>query len=153
MVLSPPPGPPVTVQANQFALRPVFFCPTRLTVGPHPTPRSTRGVTINRNMLDQPSTDNPLTNQDVLALARLARLDLPPARAEWFRQQLGAMVGYVARLSEVNVDGVNPPTARPLTRHDLRADEPSPTLELQEFLALAPQTHERYVKLPPLTNQ
>lgn len=49
-----------------------------------------------------------LTREDVLKLARLARLDLTDEEVEEFRGELSAILEYVEQLQNVEVDGLKP---------------------------------------------
>ncbi|MBL8758092.1 MAG: Asp-tRNA(Asn)/Glu-tRNA(Gln) amidotransferase subunit GatC [Phycisphaerae bacterium] len=90
----------------------------------------------------------PLSLDEVHAVARLARLDLPADRAELFRHQLGAVIGYVNRLRAMNLEGVEP-LASPLEQPgSLAPDEPGPTLSPDTVAALAPERFEHFVKVP-----
>jgi aspartyl-tRNA(Asn)/glutamyl-tRNA(Gln) amidotransferase subunit C len=49
-----------------------------------------------------------LTQDDVLKLAQLARLDLTPEEVEEFSQELSEILQYVEQLSNVDVGGLKP---------------------------------------------
>jgi aspartyl-tRNA(Asn)/glutamyl-tRNA(Gln) amidotransferase subunit C len=49
-----------------------------------------------------------LTRDDVLKLARLARLDLDEAEIEQFRDQMSDILQYVEQLQSVDVKGLEP---------------------------------------------
>jgi aspartyl-tRNA(Asn)/glutamyl-tRNA(Gln) amidotransferase subunit C len=49
-----------------------------------------------------------LTREDVLKLARLARLDLTEEEIEEFRGELSEILQYVEQLQSVDVDGLAP---------------------------------------------
>ncbi len=49
-----------------------------------------------------------LTREDVLKLARLARLDLTDAEVQEYTEELSEILQYVEMLQEVNVDGLLP---------------------------------------------
>jgi len=51
-----------------------------------------------------------LTKQDVEHLAKLARLKLSDQELETYRLQLSGVLGYVAKLNEVDTTGVEPTT-------------------------------------------
>ncbi len=75
---------------------------------------------------------------NVAQVAHLARLDLTPAEQAAFQQELAAVVGYVRKLQEVNVDGVEP-TAHATQLLDVtRADDPGTCQDRAATLANAP---------------
>jgi aspartyl-tRNA(Asn)/glutamyl-tRNA(Gln) amidotransferase subunit C len=49
-----------------------------------------------------------LTRDDVLKLARLARLDLSEAEVEEYSEELSAILQYVEQLGSVDVEGLKP---------------------------------------------
>ena len=52
-----------------------------------------------------------ITREEVLHVARLARLELSDAEVERFREQLSAILDAVSKVSELDLHGV-PPTSR-----------------------------------------
>jgi aspartyl-tRNA(Asn)/glutamyl-tRNA(Gln) amidotransferase subunit C len=89
-----------------------------------------------------------LTRKDVEWVAHLARLRLTDAELETMTRQLGAIVDYVAQLAEVDTEGVEP-MAHPLTVHNVfRADEPAPSLPVEEALANAPRRRGDFFSVP-----
>lgn len=49
-----------------------------------------------------------LTNNDVLKLAKLAKLDLTSEEADSLAQEITDILGHVEQLQEVDVDGLKP---------------------------------------------
>lgn len=49
-----------------------------------------------------------LTKEQILHVARLARLGLEPAEVEKFQKELSGILDYVGQLNEVNTDGIEP---------------------------------------------
>jgi aspartyl-tRNA(Asn)/glutamyl-tRNA(Gln) amidotransferase subunit C len=79
-----------------------------------------------------------LTLEQVRKVANLARLDLPDADLPRMQQQLSAILDYVAQLSAINTDGVEP-LAHPLpVANVFRDDEPVPSLPVDAALQNAP---------------
>jgi aspartyl-tRNA(Asn)/glutamyl-tRNA(Gln) amidotransferase subunit C len=79
--------------------------------------------------------NEPLTEERVLKVARLARLDLEPREIGRMTAELSAIVGYVQKLGELDTGDV-PPTAQvQVERLALRPDEPEPSLPHDEALA------------------
>lgn len=75
---------------------------------------------------------------DVKYVAHLARLKLSPAEEQKLSEQLGAIIGYVAKLKEVDVSGVEATAhAFPLV-NITRPDETRPSLPTEEALRNAP---------------
>ncbi len=75
---------------------------------------------------------------DIHYVARLARLDLTPDEERDMTGQLERVLGYVGKLKEVNVTGVEPTAhAFPLV-NVTRPDEPRPSLDHAEAMRNAP---------------
>ena len=90
-----------------------------------------------------------ITRDEVLHVARLARLDLTDDEIDRFTDQLSAILEAVAKVSELDLSGVEP-TAHPLDLVNVWAeDEPRPSLSVDEALANAPDRHDGFFKVPP----
>ena len=77
-------------------------------------------------------------NFDVQYVARLARVGLTPAEEEKFGAQLSNVLGYIEKLNQLDVSGIEPPAhAVPLV-NVARADEVRPSLSNEEALRNAP---------------
>ena len=75
---------------------------------------------------------------DVKYVAHLARLSLSPEEEQKISEQLGNILGYIEKLKEVDVSGVEPTAhAFPLV-NVTRADEVRPCLSQEEALRNAP---------------
>ena len=75
---------------------------------------------------------------DVAYVAELARLELSDAERETFQRQLEDIVKYVEKISEVDVEGVEPMMhGRPLV-NAFREDVVRPSLDRESALSNAP---------------
>ena len=78
--------------------------------------------------------------EDVLHVARLARLDLRDDEVEQLTRELGAILEAVGKVAELDLADV-PPTSHPLDVVNVWGeDEPEPSLSLEDALANAPAT-------------
>ncbi len=78
------------------------------------------------------------TDIDVNYVAHLARLSLSPEEAQKFGAQLKSVLGYIEKLQEVDVNGIEPTAhAFPLI-NVTRPDEVRPSLDHAEALRNAP---------------
>ena len=90
-----------------------------------------------------------ITRDEVLHVARLARLELTEEEVERFTEQLSAILEAVAKVSELDLSEVEP-TAHPLDVVNVwAADEPRPSLPHEEALANAPDGEAGFFKVPP----
>ena len=91
----------------------------------------------------------PITREEVLHVAKLARLELTDDEVERLTEQLGAILEAVSKVSELDLSDV-PPTSHPLELVNAwAADEPRPSLALDEVFANAPAREGDLFKVPP----
>jgi len=91
-----------------------------------------------------------ISREEVLHVAKLARLALSEDEIERFRDQLSAILEAVGKVSELDLDGV-PPTSHPLDLVNMLAeDEPAPCLAREDALANAPDPEGGFFGVPPV---
>lgn len=91
-----------------------------------------------------------LSRDDVLHVARLARLDLSEEEVDRYTDQLAAVLGHAADIEALDTSGV-PPTAHPLPLENvLREDEVGPSLDRDEVLDQAPSAESGRFRVPPI---
>jgi aspartyl-tRNA(Asn)/glutamyl-tRNA(Gln) amidotransferase subunit C len=89
-----------------------------------------------------------LTRDDVLKLARLARLELTEDEIEAYRTQLSAVLDYVAQLQQVDIEGLEPTTQVTGLTNVMRDDELLDYgIDPKELLQLAPQNEDGHIKV------
>jgi aspartyl-tRNA(Asn)/glutamyl-tRNA(Gln) amidotransferase subunit C len=82
--------------------------------------------------------DPMIDRAEVLHVARLARLALTEEEVERMSRELSAVLDHIAKISELDLEGV-PPTSHVVeVENALREDEPCPSLSLEQALAAAP---------------
>ena len=92
-----------------------------------------------------------ITREQVLHVARLARLELADDEVERLTGELGAILEAVSKVSELELDDV-PPTSHPLDVVNAWAeDEPHAPLPLAEVFANAPSSEDGMFRVPPTT--
>ena len=89
-----------------------------------------------------------LTGDQVRWVAHLARLELSDAELETMTRQLSAIVEYVNQLQQVNTDGVEPLAHVAELSNVFRADEPAPSLPVDQALANAPDRQGDFYRVP-----
>jgi aspartyl-tRNA(Asn)/glutamyl-tRNA(Gln) amidotransferase subunit C len=91
----------------------------------------------------------PITEDQVLHVARLARLDMSHDEVERLTRELGAILDAVSKVSELDLAGV-PPTSHPLDLVNVWAeDEPHASLPVDVALANAPAREGDMFRVPP----
>ena len=92
-----------------------------------------------------------ISREDVLHVARLARLALTEEEVERLGGQLNAILEAVGKVAELDLADV-PPTSHPLELANvLGEDEPRPCLSVEEALGNAPEREGDYFRVPPVT--
>jgi aspartyl-tRNA(Asn)/glutamyl-tRNA(Gln) amidotransferase subunit C len=90
-----------------------------------------------------------ITREEVLHVAKLARLDLTDDEVERLTLQLGAILEAVSKVSELDLSDV-PPTSHPLALvNGWAEDEPHESLALDQAFANAPARERDLFKVPP----
>jgi len=89
-----------------------------------------------------------LSREEVQHVARLARLHLSDDELERMREQLDAILAYIDKLKELDVEGVEP-TAHAVPLLDvMRDDENAPCLPQEMALANAPDRAGEFFRVP-----
>jgi aspartyl-tRNA(Asn)/glutamyl-tRNA(Gln) amidotransferase subunit C len=89
-----------------------------------------------------------ISREEVLHVAKLARLALSEEELERFGSQLADILDAVGKVSELDLEGV-PPTSHPLDLVNVFGeDEPQPSLSLEDALANAPDREDGFFGVP-----
>ena len=89
-----------------------------------------------------------ISREDVLHVAKLARLEIPEDEIERVQAELGAILEAVGKVSELDLEGVEP-TSHPLDLVNIWAeDEPRPSLSRDAALANAPDPADGAFRVP-----
>src|SRR5256714_15694269 len=88
--------------------------------------------------------------EQVQHVAKLARLALPKEKLQTLAQQLESILEYVAKISEVDVSGVEPMAHALPLRNVMRDDVVEPSLPLEKVLMNAPETDGPFFKVPKI---
>jgi aspartyl-tRNA(Asn)/glutamyl-tRNA(Gln) amidotransferase subunit C len=97
--------------------------------------------------------DPRIARDEVAHVARLARLALPPADIERMRGELDRILAYIDKLRALDTTDVAPTAhAVPLT-NVMRADEPRPSLPVEDMLANAPQPDGPFFRVPRIIEE
>ena len=89
-----------------------------------------------------------ISRDEVVHVARLARLALTEEELDRFARQLDAILEAVGKVSELDLSGVEA-TLHPLALSNVWAeDEPRPCLSVEEALANAPEADHGAFRVP-----
>jgi len=89
-----------------------------------------------------------LTREEVLHVAKLARLSLEPQEVELFTRQLNDILAYVAKLQELDTTDVTPMAHVIEVFNAFREDEVKPGLDRDQALKNAPAREEGSLVVP-----
>jgi len=92
----------------------------------------------------------PITRQDVLHVATLARLDLDPEAIEDHVTRIAEILDYVAQLDRVDTSGVRATSHAIERTNAFREDEPHASLETDRALANAPVQEDGQFVVPKI---
>lgn len=98
-------------------------------------------------MSDEKVTSS-LSRDDVVHVARLARLDLTEEEVELFTAQLRTVLDHAADVAALDLSHLEPSSHPIVLENVLRADEPRPSLDRAEVLAAAPAVEDDRFRVP-----
>ncbi|MBN2131919.1 MAG: Asp-tRNA(Asn)/Glu-tRNA(Gln) amidotransferase subunit GatC [Sedimentisphaerales bacterium] len=91
-----------------------------------------------------------IDGEQVRKVAKLARLELTDGEIQEFTGQLGAILGYVDKLGELETTDVEPLAHCLPVRNVFRKDEVRDSLGTERALANAPQRDGPFFKVPKI---
>jgi len=89
-----------------------------------------------------------IDREQVLHVARLARLRLSEEEVERMASELSGILDHVDRISELDLDGVEPTSHVVALENVLRADEPRPSWPRDRMLDSAPDSAQEAFRVP-----
>jgi len=89
-----------------------------------------------------------ISREEVQHVARLARLHLTDDELERMREQLDAILAYIDKLRQLDVDGVEPTSHAVPLMDVMRDDALGPCLTQDEALANAPDRADEFFRVP-----
>jgi aspartyl-tRNA(Asn)/glutamyl-tRNA(Gln) amidotransferase subunit C len=89
-----------------------------------------------------------IDREQVLHVARLARLELSEEEVERMSSELSTILDHVERISELDLEGVEPTSHVVELENVLRADEPRPSWPRERVLEQAPDPAQGAFRVP-----
>jgi aspartyl-tRNA(Asn)/glutamyl-tRNA(Gln) amidotransferase subunit C len=89
-----------------------------------------------------------IDRDQVLHVAKLARLELSDAEVERMAAELSGILEHVDRIAALDLDDVDPTSHVVALENVLRADEPEPCLPRERALEQAPDPAEGAFRVP-----
>lgn len=95
----------------------------------------------------------PLSREDVLHVAYLARLGLTEDEVELFREQLSRVLDHFQQLQQLDTAAI-PPTAQVTALNNVfDEDVPRPSMDVEDVLHNAPRREENYFRVPAVLEE
>ena len=91
-----------------------------------------------------------ITPEEVSHVANLARLKMSPEEVEAMARQLDGILTYVAKLNELDTEGITPTTHAISIVNAFREDEVKPSLDREKTLANGPQHNGEFFVVPKI---
>jgi aspartyl-tRNA(Asn)/glutamyl-tRNA(Gln) amidotransferase subunit C len=89
-----------------------------------------------------------IDREQVLHVARLARLELSDAEVEKMASELSGILDHVERIGELDLSGTQPTSHVVELENVLRPDEPRPSWPRERILEQAPDPSEGAFRVP-----
>lgn len=96
-----------------------------------------------------------VTKEEVLHVAKLAKLEFNPDELQTLTSELNSVIGYIDQLKEVDVTNVAPleNLNEAQEQNVFRADEERPSLSVADALKNAPKAGDNYFLVPKVLQQ
>jgi len=98
-------------------------------------------------------SDPRISLDEVVHVARLARLDLSPEEKERMRRELDAILAYIDKLRALDTAGVEPTSHAVPLANVMREDEPRPSFPQADMLANAPERAGELFRVPRIIEE
>jgi aspartyl-tRNA(Asn)/glutamyl-tRNA(Gln) amidotransferase subunit C len=94
-----------------------------------------------------------IDRQEVIRMARLARLELSEAEVEQYQADLTNFLTSGKKLQKVDVSAVEGTSHAVSITHELRKDEVGSSLPREEVLSAGPETVDGFFKVPRIVEE
>ncbi|MCK4912130.1 MAG: Asp-tRNA(Asn)/Glu-tRNA(Gln) amidotransferase subunit GatC [Candidatus Omnitrophica bacterium] len=89
-----------------------------------------------------------IDKKDVKYVANLAKIKIASGQEAFLEEQFSKIIGYIDKLKELNVEGVEPSRGAHITRDVFREDKVVPSDCREEILKNSPSREGDYFKIP-----
>jgi len=98
--------------------------------------------------MSQGPAHEPLSDEYLRSIAHLSRLTMDESQLPHYRATLTETLEYIARLNQLNLDGVEPLSAIGDAVATFPPDTPGPMLTSDELMRMAPSSRPPFVTVP-----
>ena len=89
-----------------------------------------------------------LTREEVLKVAKLAKLEFTNEEIEKYQQELNEILNYIDMLDELDTENIRPLSQINNDTNNLKEDEVKPSLLVEDALKNAPETVDGTIVVP-----
>ena len=94
-----------------------------------------------------------LSKETVEYVANLSRIELKPDELDKLSKQLESILGFIDKLSALDVKNIEPTSHILPINNVLREDEPRKSLDIEKTLVNAPEKEGRFFVVPKVVDQ
>ncbi len=92
--------------------------------------------------------ESQISLDEVRHVAELARLAMSEEELQACRGELASILGHIATIDGIDVEGIAPLAHAIDMSNRLSADEPEPSLSIDDVLENAPAVEDRFIAVP-----
>lgn len=89
-----------------------------------------------------------ITKNEVLYVAKLARISMEESELEKFTSQLDSILDYMNKLNEIDTNDIKPTSHILNLNNVVRSDKVKKSLGTEEVVELAPEKEGDFIKVP-----
>ncbi len=94
-----------------------------------------------------------LSREEVLHIAKLAKLKLSEEEIRAYQEQLGRILAHFKKLQELDTSDIEPMKHVLALKNVFRPDEPRPSISPEEALKNAPKRRENFFEVPKVVEK
>ena len=91
-----------------------------------------------------------INENDIIKVARLARLELSPEEMDEFSRQLNGIIGYVEKINELDTSGIEPADHIVEIKNVFRKDVVENSISRSELEKISPDFREGHFVVPKI---
>ena len=91
-----------------------------------------------------------INENDIIKVAKLARLELSPDERDEFSRQLNGIIGYVEKINELDTSGVEPADHIVDIKNVFRKDVVLKSIDRGELEKIAPDFRDGHIVVPKI---
>ena len=94
-----------------------------------------------------------MKTNDVKKVALLARIELTEDEAQHLTGQFNDILGYIDKLGQIDLEGIEPASHPFDLTNAFREDEPKPSMGAEKLTQLSPDTDRDMIRVPKIIEE